>query len=82
MTLDSFVIRIYRRPGRTGRGMVGVVEGDRTGGKQAFTTPEELWELLVRSSRRAARPAPRPGSDDSSGTTATRGSAGASPADS
>lgn len=56
MTLESFVIRIYRRPGRAGRGMVGVVEGEGTAGRQAFTSAEELWELLVRCTRRAPGP--------------------------
>lgn len=46
MPLESYVVRIYRRPGGRRHGLVGLVEAVGMGGKQAFTNAEELWAIL------------------------------------
>lgn len=44
----SYIVRIYRWEKRPHR-VVGVVEEAGVEGKRAFTTLEELWNILVRS---------------------------------
>jgi len=53
--MDSYIVRIYRRVGRKSRILVGTVEAAGTGGRRAFSTPEELWEIL-RHRRRPRKP--------------------------
>ena len=45
--VESYVVRIYRRQGSKSRQLVGVVEGPRLAGAQAFSGVEELWEILA-----------------------------------
>jgi hypothetical protein len=43
----DFIVRIYRRSGKKRRPFVGVVERVGVEGKMAFTTYDELWEILI-----------------------------------
>jgi hypothetical protein len=56
-TLDSYIIRIYRRSVERGRELAGLVERIGNGGRRAFGNSEELWAFLTdrRPSRRRAR---------------------------
>ena len=45
--MESYIVRIYRRAGRRARVLVGTVEVPGTEGKLAFSTAEELWEVLA-----------------------------------
>lgn len=49
--MDYFVVRIYRHPKNNSGVLVGVVEEMQGRGKQAFTTYDELWEILNGSIR-------------------------------
>lgn len=53
--MDSYVVRIYRRPGRRSRILIGTVEVAGTEKKLAFSNVEELWEILRRPKRRRQR---------------------------
>lgn len=44
--VESYVVRVYRRRGGTKRQLVGVLEGPRLVGAQAFSSVDELWDLL------------------------------------
>jgi hypothetical protein len=55
MLIESYVIRIYRRPAGGGHGLVGLVEAEGIGGQRRFGSVEELWAILVE------RPAGSPG---------------------
>lgn len=44
---DNYIIRIYRRGGHNRRMLVGVVEEVGKDEKRAFTTMEELWDILI-----------------------------------
>ena len=44
--MESYVVRVYRRRSGTKRELVGVLEGPRLVGAQAFSSVEELWEIL------------------------------------
>jgi hypothetical protein len=48
---DNFIVRIYRHHRRDARRFVGTVEEVGTEGKRAFTTIEELWNILARKDR-------------------------------
>ena len=50
--MDSYIIRIYRRKGRKSRILVGTVETAGIRRKIAFSTIEELWEILRRRKER------------------------------
>lgn len=54
--MESYVVRIYRCRGGTKRRLVGLIEAPQLCGVQAFTTVEQLWEIMSRhtSSKRAA----------------------------
>jgi hypothetical protein len=52
--VESYVVRVYRRRSGTNPQLAGVVEGPRLVGSQAFSSVEQLWEILV--GRRAAQP--------------------------
>ena len=45
-TLDSYIIRIYRRGVERGRELAGLAERIGNGKRQAFSTSEELWAFL------------------------------------
>jgi hypothetical protein len=47
MLIESYVIRIYRRPAGGGHGLVGLVEAEGVGGQRRFSNVEELWAILV-----------------------------------
>ena len=47
-SVDSYVVRIYRRAGTKSRILVGTVEAAGAGRRMAFSNSEELWELLGR----------------------------------
>ena len=44
--MESYVVRVYRRRDGKMRQLVGVLEGPRLVGAQAFSSVEELWEIL------------------------------------
>ena len=44
--MESYVVRIYRCRSGAKRQLVGVLEGPRLVGAQAFSSVEELWEIL------------------------------------
>jgi hypothetical protein len=46
--MDSYIVRIYRRSGRKPRILIGTVETAGIRRKIAFSTIEELWEILRR----------------------------------
>ena len=46
---DDYVVRIYRYRKRNPRRFVGTVEEAGTTEKKAFTTMEELWNILTRT---------------------------------
>ena len=46
-TLDSYIIRIYRRGGELGREVAGLVERIGNGKRRAFADSEELWTFLT-----------------------------------
>lgn len=45
--IESYVVRVYRRRSGAKRQLVGVLEGPRLVGAQAFSSIEELWEILT-----------------------------------
>ena len=47
LTLDSYIIRIYRRDVDRGRELAGLVERIGNGKRQAFGSSEELWAFLT-----------------------------------
>ncbi len=49
--MDSYVVRIYRRPGRKSHILIGTVEVAGTDLRMAFSNSEELWEILRRRKR-------------------------------
>ena len=49
LTLDSYIIRIYRRDVDRGRELAGLVERIGNGKRQAFRSSEELWAFLTGS---------------------------------
>ena len=46
-TLDSYIIRIYRRGVERGRELAGLVERIGNGKRRAFGNSEELWTFLT-----------------------------------
>ena len=46
-TVDSYIIRIYRRGVERGRELAGLVERIGNGRRQAFGNSEELWAFLT-----------------------------------
>ena len=46
-TLDSYIIRIYRRGVERGRELAGLIECIGNGKRQAFGSSEELWAFLT-----------------------------------
>jgi hypothetical protein len=46
-TMDSYIIRIYRRDVDRGRELAGLVERIGNGKRQAFGNSEELWAFLT-----------------------------------
>ncbi len=53
--MDSYIVRIYRRPGQKSRILIGTVEVAGTGMRMAFSNSEELWEILRRKRRQGGR---------------------------
>jgi len=45
----DFVVRIYRYDKKTPRHLVGVVEEVGVRGKKAFSSYDELWDILISS---------------------------------
>ena len=54
MREESYVVRIYRRPGEEGSAMVGVVETVRTGWQKPFQSLQELTDILAGTAARSA----------------------------
>lgn len=50
--VESYVVRIYRRSTKRTRILVGTVEMAGGEGKLAFSSAEELWEILERHAGR------------------------------
>ena len=44
--VESYVVRVYRHRSGSKRQLVGVLEGPRLIEAQAFSSVEELWEIL------------------------------------
>ena len=44
--VESYVVRVYRCQSGETRELVGVLEGPGVDGAQAFSSVEELWEIL------------------------------------
>jgi len=63
-TLDSYIIRIYRRGVERGRELAGLVERIGNGKRQAFGNSEELWAFLT-----DRQPSRRSGVKDKQGKT-------------
>ena len=63
-TLDSYIIRIYRRSVERGRELAGLVERIGNGKRQAFGNSEELWAFLTER-----QPSRRSGARDKQGKT-------------
>jgi hypothetical protein len=61
LPVNSYIVRIYRKGKDQPRVLVGIVEEAGTAEKRAFTTFDELWEILTR--KRAGRLQRRQGSD-------------------
>lgn len=61
--VDSYVVRIYRRPARRGNGpetLTGLIEDANNNSERlAFHSMSELWDILCAKGA-AARPAGRP----------------------
>ena len=59
--MDSYVVRIYRRDGKTSRILIGTVEAAGTDMRMGFSNIEELWEILRHRKGRGlcALPSPR-----------------------
>ena len=45
-SVKNFVVRIYREDKGKQRRLLGVVEKVGQSGRQAFTNPQELWDIL------------------------------------
>lgn len=52
-TLESYLIRVYRRSDEPGHEVAGLIESVERGPAKAFTGRDELWAALARA------PAPR-----------------------
>ncbi|MEW5745883.1 MAG: hypothetical protein AB1805_10675 [Nitrospirota bacterium] len=52
--MQSYIIRVYREERDNPRGLVGIVEEVGAEGKRAFTTLDELWDIL--NARESASP--------------------------
>jgi hypothetical protein len=53
----TFIVRIYRLPGDTQKGVVGMVETVGVEGKKGFTCIDELWAILNgEEDRESAKP--------------------------
>ena len=46
MTSMDYIVRIYRHEKERPRGIVGIVEEVGAEGKRAFTSLDELWQIL------------------------------------
>ncbi len=53
--MESYVVRIYRRPGRRSRILIGTIEMAGTQLRMAFSNSEELWDILRRRKRQGGR---------------------------
>lgn len=49
--MDNYIVRIYRRGKDNPRMLVGLVEEVGAKGKKAFTTLDDLWDILNRKIR-------------------------------
>lgn len=49
--MDSYIVRIYRREKKKPRVIVGTVERPEIDGKMAFSSLDELWEILSHDGR-------------------------------
>lgn len=45
--MESYVVRVYRRSREAGREASGLVERVGNGGRQAFSSGEELWRFIA-----------------------------------
>lgn len=50
----SYVVRIYRIVAGVQGGPVGIVHGEDIEGDAAFTSMEELWQILLRNTENAS----------------------------
>ncbi len=44
--MENYIVRIYRRENDNPRMLVGLIEEVGSKGKKAFTSYDELWEIL------------------------------------
>ena len=54
-TIESFIVRIYRRGEDDATNLVGIVEDPSTRGTEPFQSREELLRILDRKKKRAKR---------------------------
>ena len=60
LAVDSYVVHIYRRPGRDQKKLVGLIERIGNGERKAFQSEAQLLEyLLTERSARKEKPARR-----------------------
>ena len=48
-SVTTYIVRIYRLTGDKARGILGTTEKAGEREKKAFTTYDELWQILTRS---------------------------------
>jgi hypothetical protein len=46
--MDSYIVRVYRRSDKAGQEASGLVERVGNGGRQAFSSGEELWRFIAK----------------------------------
>jgi len=59
MQLATYIVRIYRSRKNKPRGLMGVIEQVGAKGRKAFTSWDELWEILRSSKSTRAHKKPR-----------------------
>ena len=55
MTVESYIVRIYRRGNNSPQTLVGVVEQVGASEKKAFANLDELWYLLNADTKELAK---------------------------
>ena len=66
MLIESYVVRIYRRPAGGSQDIVGLVTAEGTETSRSFCNVEELWRILAERPSRPAGgpPVPPPAGSD------------------
>jgi hypothetical protein len=53
--MESYIIRVYRRSDEAGHEVSGLVERVGNGGRQAFSSGEDLWRFIAGKSAEATK---------------------------